>query len=617
MSSVCLAAASCALSFAAQVPTIAANQNRIPAGTLQNHTLELNIEIRRGVWHPEAEDGPTLYVEAFGETGKPAQIPGPLVRVSQGTTIHVTVKNTLTKNAAKVYGFVAHPSENPDPLEVPAGEAREVTFEAGAPGTYFYWARTEDFKPKVHPILEDAQLNGAFVVDPPGEVAPDRIFVMNQMFPQPDVTHPGFEVVTINGKLYPFTERLEYTQGESVRWRVINASCCQHPMHLHGNFFKLMSLGSFSLDTAYPPGELQSVVTQSLAGATTMMMEWSPKYPGLWLFHCHLHAHISDEERVPYFMENINAKPLPPDEPQHDGMPGMHDMAGLVLAITVKPSPHDAPTIAPTLPAHKIDLIVEPTVASGKLPAFACSVRDGKKLIASLEKSMGPPIVVTLGEPVEITIVNHLKDPTTIHWHGLELESYYDGVMGGGTSDHITPAIAPGASFTARFTPTRAGTFIYHTHSPLPQQLTDGIYGPLIVLSRGESFNPEHDRVVVIGTRDADFYAKRLTLNGEEDPTLREVQHGQHYRLRIINIAPELFAQLKLGNGGSSAIWLPIAKDGADLPARMVKPQASDLRIDSGETYDFDWQPTAAGDMSLEIRNRLNVAALKLKIRVE
>ena len=58
------------------------------------------------------------------------------------------------------------------------------------------------------------------------------------------------------------------------------------------------------------------------------------------------------------------------------------------------------------------------------------------------------------GEPVSITVVNQLPEPTAVHWHGIELESYYDGVAGfAGEGKRIAPAIPPGGSFEARFTP--------------------------------------------------------------------------------------------------------------------------------------------------------------------
>jgi manganese oxidase len=66
---------------------------------------------------------------------------------------------------------------------------------------------------------------------------------------------------------------------------------------------------------------------------------------------------------------------------------------------------------------------------------------------------------------VEITLINRMTEPTAIHWHGIELDSYYDGVPGyGGQPGKIAPPVNPGQSFVAKFTPPRAGTFIYHTH---------------------------------------------------------------------------------------------------------------------------------------------------------
>src|SRR5215472_1835324 len=79
---------------------------------------------------------------------------------------------------------------------------------------------------------------------------------------------------------------------------------------------------------------------------------------------------------------------------------------------------------------------------------------------------VGPPVLLTRGEPVEIEVKNETTHATSIHWHGIELESYYDGVPGWtGSGRQITPAIAPASSFVARMAPPRAGTFIYHTHS--------------------------------------------------------------------------------------------------------------------------------------------------------
>jgi FtsP/CotA-like multicopper oxidase with cupredoxin domain len=592
----------------AQADEIVANQNRVPAGKLENGVLNVDLELRSGTWHAEAEDGPPLFVQAFAEGGHGAQIPGPLLRMVEGTHVHATVTNKL-KMKATVYGLSSRPSNGDAGLEIGPGESREYTFLAGAPGTYFYWARTTDIvktatRTVVQPLRADAQMNGAFIVDPAGDVTADRVFVLNTMFVAADPLHPAVEVVSINGKSYPYTETLEASMGERIRWRVINPTVSEHPMHLHGSFYDVLSAGSFESDTAYASGERQAVVTQNMRPGSTMMMEWTPQHAGRWLFHCHLQLHISTEERVPLF-KPVEAKPGSAEQVHHDEMGAMNDMAGLVLMINVKAaSPIAAQSSKGTV--RKIDLVIERNAADAKVRTFSCSVREGKKIVASEDKSVGPPIVLTRGEPAEVTVVNHLDTPTTIHWHGLELDSYYDGVVGGGDGKQMTPAIPPGGSFVARFTPNRAGTFIYHTHAADASQLSGGVYGGLIVLDPGESYDMEHDRLMVIGARDNDFYTTRITLNGEEEFSPMRFHHGEKYRLRVINIAPNLGANVLLGSAAHPATWRAIAKDGANLPPRLVKVQDASLHIVSGEVYDFEFRPEVAGEMPFQIENNLS-----------
>lgn len=605
---------------------IMANQNRVPAGKLENSALTVQLELRDGTWHAEAQDGPQLFVPAIGEAGRALQIPGPLLRMPEGTIVHATVANKL-KVKATMYGLNTRPGDAAAAgVEIPAGESREFTFAAGAPGTYYYWARTTEplktaKKTIVQPLRADAYLNGAFIVDPAGSVVPDRVFVIDVMFAAADVIHPGFEVVSINGKSYPYTEPLEYTSGESIRWRVINPGAAEHPMHLHGAFYQILSLGTFETDSAFAGSDRQSVVTQDLRPGTTMMMEWTPEHAGRWLFHCHFQAHFSAEERVPLFSwartkESGESESSHAAHEHHEAMGAMNDMAGLVLMINVKARPSE-PVRASSPAPRRIDLVIEPNAAGGKSPTFSCSVREGKKIVASEDKSVGPPIIVTRGEPSEITVVNHLDGPTTIHWHGLELDSYYDGVIGGGAGNQVTPAILPGASFLARFTPNRAGTFIYHTHAADPNQLAGGVYGALIVLEPGESFDTEHDKLLLIGARDADFGTKRITINGSEEFSPLLLHHGAKYRMRVINMAPNLGADILLGSKDHPATWRVVAKDGASVPSRLAKPADALLHIASGEAYDFEFQPDAPGEIPFQVENTFGTLKLTGKIVVQ
>ncbi len=614
---VCLLAAS-AFAQSPAADDIQANQNRTPAGKLENGVLTVHLEMRAGTWHVEAEDGPPLYVQAFGEAGQAAQIPGPLLRMKEGTQVHVTVANQLKKKAT-LYGLNTRPGDPKTAgIELEPGASREVTFVAGAPGTYYYWARTVSPAGDDQPYLADAQLNGAFVIDPAGEVPADRIFVIGLMFVLPDALHKGVEVVSINGKSYPYTEPLQYTAGDMIRWRVINPGASEHPMHLHGAFYQLLSLGDFEKDTAFSPGERQLVVTKDLMAGQTMMLQWTPGHEGRWLFHCHFSSHIGAEERVPE-LKRAGMEANPGDgSSAHKAMamPDMNDMAGLVLTINVAPRKGAAPE-AEARPVHKIDLVLEPTAEAGKLPTFTCQVREGKKMVVSQDGAMGPPMIVTRGEPTEVTVINNLKEPTTIHWHGLELDAYYDGVVGGGVGNQVTPAIPAGGTFVARFTPNRAGTFIYHTHSPDLNQLAGGVYGPLIVLEPGEHFDAEHDKVLALGSRDPSFFAKRITLNGSEQPSPIILKRGARYRLRIIDMGADLAADLELGDKQHPVSWEAIAKDGAALPAPLMQTSVAKLHIASGEVYDFQLQPETAGEIPLQVENEVNHAKLLAKIVVE
>lgn len=77
------------------LPSIIANQNHASAGMLRDGVLTIHFEIAKGEWHPEAEDGIALSVYAFGESGKPLQNPGSLIRVPKGTEIRASLHNVL------------------------------------------------------------------------------------------------------------------------------------------------------------------------------------------------------------------------------------------------------------------------------------------------------------------------------------------------------------------------------------------------------------------------------------------------------------------------------------------------------------------------------------------
>jgi hypothetical protein len=88
----------------------------------------------------------------------------------------------------------------------------------------------------------------------------------------------------------------------------------------------------------------------------------------------------------------------------------------------------------------------------------------------------GPEIRLTEGERVRITLQNALSEPTTIHWHGVDVPNAMDGVPG------ITQQpVQPGEAFVYEFEARPAGTRWYHTHFQSPRQFDLGLYAPLII----------------------------------------------------------------------------------------------------------------------------------------
>jgi FtsP/CotA-like multicopper oxidase with cupredoxin domain len=150
---------------------IVANPNRTPARRLRGGMLSIELQLRTGLFHPQADDGPAIEVQAFGEPGRSFQIPGPLIRVPEGTVIAATIRNTLRDSTLVLYGLHLRPGRLDDTIQVAPGASRKVRFAAGRAGTYFYWGTTTGKKMDDDRWI-DSQLSGALIVDPAGTLPP-------------------------------------------------------------------------------------------------------------------------------------------------------------------------------------------------------------------------------------------------------------------------------------------------------------------------------------------------------------------------------------------------------------------------------------------------------------
>jgi len=593
---------------------ISINRNVRAAGTLAGDTLTLHLEARRGEWHPDADSDPGVVVEAFAADGGPLQIPGPLIRVVAGSKVRASVHNTLG-HALAVHGLYDRLGETTgagDVVTVAPGETREIAFLAATPGTYFYWASSDAGTTLAERPSLETQLSGALVVDPRGGApTADRILVIG-LWARPDETPPiRVGRIVINGKSWPNTEHLTYGVGDSVRLRVMNVGAAVHPMHLHGFYFNVDSRGDERqgtiLDSSSSP---HMVVTERLEPGRTFTLTWVPTRPGNWLFHCHDTIHLRYEGPL----DDQPAAPIDPSHRDHE----MDMMAGPVMGITVTGSSAE-PLSAPD---HRRTLRLVARVDAGGTadePAFGYTLEDvTSSAVAPPPYQPSPTIVLRRGEPVSITVVNQLPEPTSVHWHGIELESYYDGVPGfAGEGTHLAPLIEPGGAFEARFTPPRSGTFIFHTHVNDLRQQKAGLSGPLLVVDSLDQYDPNHDLVLMVTVPRKAADGAVVLLNGTSSPPAREMRAGQHYRLRFINLhtnRPSM--RMRMLRESSLLTWRALAKDGRDLPSDQATMRSAEIQMGNGETYDFDFVPDAAGDLRFEVTSNLGVLLVTMPIRV-
>ena len=616
-------------SRAKAVAVVQPNANIERAGVLRGRVLSVTLEAKPAVWR-FAAGHPAMTVAAFSEAGKRPLMPGPFMRVPAGTELRLTVRNSLATSLTVVMPAAMHGGPDRinamDSVVVEPGGTGTLMTRATVAGNYVYRGKLPDGVTKVSNIA--GILAGAIVVDSAPTAAPprDRVLVimatedsLSAVCDDSATVNPLSEcparrfMYTINGTQWPSTDRLHATVGDSLHWRVINASYQVHPMHLHGFYYRVDELSGPLVDASSRPAPGARVVTQLLAPLSSMSMTWSPDRPGNWLFHCHVALH-----NTTYALLATAADPE------------MHDMVGLVVGTIVAPRRGVVATGA-VAGARRLRLIAETDAAA--MPRQHFVLEEGGKRTET-HTDWSPELDLVRGEPVAITIVNHLHEPTTVHWHGIEVEdSYMDGAPGfSGEGRHLAPMIAPGDSFVAHFTPQRAGTFMYHSHMNELLQELNGLGGALIVRDRDATISPDDHVFFFKGSSGPNGGRTHpLEVNGQSNPDTVVLHVGRTARLRLINLESGVAAatptfSLTAADSAATIVndtllvaWRPVAKDGFDLSESARTPVGARQLVSVGETYDFEFTPRVVGALRLEIRanNALRALLVRVPIRVQ
>lgn len=243
-----------------------------------------------------------------------------------------------------------------------------------------------------------------------------------------------------------------------------------------------------------------------------------------------------------------------------------------------------------------------------------------------------PTLTFTEGDIAEIYVHNDLKnEDTALHWHGLFLPNKEDGVP------FLTQMpIKPGTTHKYTFPIIQNGTYWYHSHSGLQEQI--GLYGLFIInkkkddttfrkgiddlptipviLSEWTDLKPENVQRMLHNANDwfaikkgttqsyaeaikqgqfstkvtnewkrmnamdvSDVYYEKFLINGKNENQLSQFKAGDKVRLRIANGGASSYFWLTYGGGKITVV----ASDGND-----VEPVEVDrLIIAVSETYDI------------------------------
>lgn len=189
-----------------------------------------------------------------------------------------------------------------------------------------------------------------------------------------------------------------------------------------------------------------------------------------------------------------------------------------------------------------------------------------------------PKIEVYEGDFVEIKVQNNLKEPTTIHWHGLPVPPEQDG------NPHDPILAGEERIYSFKLPLNSAGTYWYHPHPHYitGKQVYMGLTGVFVVKSKNDALSHLKEQDWVISDikldKSAQIPANNLIdwLNGREGNTI--LINGQHLpkitldkaqRIRIYNFCSARYLNLKIEN----AEFILVGTDGGLIEAPIIQKE--------------------------------------------
>ncbi len=186
----------------------------------------------------------------------------------------------------------------------------------------------------------------------------------------------------------------------------------------------------------------------------------------------------------------------------------------------------------------------------------------------------GPTIRVNEGDRVRAIFTNNLKETTSVHFHGVEFDDFFED----GVPFVTQKPFAPGESYTYQFTASRPGSLMYHSHHNATDQVGRGLLGAFVVAPRHPTADDRVDRDYVWISNDA---LGGFTINGHGFPATVPVLAavGEKVRIRFMNEGVMMHPWHLHGNRMKI-----VARDGYNLGSAAF--DCDTLGVNPGERYD-------------------------------
>ncbi len=312
-----------------QTSTLEPNLDEMPGAGMDVMTMEAPIPSLGVPPATETEGGqPLAYtldgdVKVFQLTAQPVRwnilrdvvvtawtyngtVPGPMIRVSEGDQVRVIVKNELPEATSIHWHGLPVPNamDGVPPFTQPAiepGETFTYEFTAAPAGTFMYHSHVATDKqipvglyaplviepkdpPTDPPAVDEVLMLGEWTIGPDGETYPSMPMAGAE---------PNY--FTVNGKAFPETKPVTVRVGDVVRLRLAAIGQFTHPMHLHGQFFKIVATDG----NPVPEAAQLTKDTVAVNPGERYDIEFTATSPGTWVLHCHVLHHVTNNDVEP------------------------------------------------------------------------------------------------------------------------------------------------------------------------------------------------------------------------------------------------------------------------------------------------------------------------------